>query len=306
MYRVKKRLSWGFGFYLTVALVLIIIFAIWGGFKKSKESESNLASLIPESDTHPHVFSYAPDDTTVWMGTHTGVYELVDQNWQKTFEPIKTNDVMGIETDFENPSKIYAAGHGFVKRSIDGGDTWETIENGLPNQSKPNEPDAHYLVMDPVDPNRLFTLLAGSENNLYETKDGGETWRNIGTLPEGAYSITVLPGVPASFLAATETGLIQYIVNEGKVQNMQLTNEPAYGVLYLANGEVILMAESGFLKTKDLKNWSDLHVDLKGEMPLGIKASKRDPNRLLIVTDRYSVFESDNGGSSWSLRASIE
>ncbi|MGG1614342.1 WD40/YVTN/BNR-like repeat-containing protein [Paenibacillus phoenicis] len=304
MFRVKKKFSWGFGFYLTVALVLIIIFAIWGGTKKSKES--NLASLITESNTHPHVFSYALDDTTVLMGTHTGVYELVDQKWQRTFEPIKTNDVMGIETDFENPSKIYAAGHGFVKRSVDGGDTWETIENGLPNQSKPNEPDAHYLVMDPDDPNHLFTLLAGSENNLFETKDGGEIWQNIGTLPEGAYSITALPGAPVSFLAATETGLIHYIVNEGKVQNLLLTNEPVYGVLYLANGEVILMSESGFLKSKDLKDWSDLHVDLKGEMPLGIKASKRDPNRLVIVTDRYSVFESDNGGSSWSLRASVE
>ncbi|MNP54697.1 hypothetical protein D3C76_1492740 [compost metagenome] len=107
-------------------------------------------------------------------------------------------------------------------------------------------------------------------------------------------------------MAATETGLIHYIVNEGKVQNLLLTNEPVYGVLYLANGEVILMAEGGFLKSKDLKDWSDLHVDLKGEMPLGIKASKRDPNRLVIVTDRYSVYESDNGGSSWSLRASVE
>lgn len=38
MFRVKKKFSWGFGFYLTVALVLIIIFAIWGGINKSKES----------------------------------------------------------------------------------------------------------------------------------------------------------------------------------------------------------------------------------------------------------------------------
>lgn len=301
MPRAKKGFSLGIGFYFTVVLIVIIGFAIWGGLRKN--NQSNLDVLTPGSGTHPHIFSYSADDSSLWMGTHTGVYELVDQKWQRTFKSLKTSDVMGIETSPDNPLTIFAAGHGFVKRSTDGGESWKTVENGLPNQAKPNEPDAHYLTMDPDNSKHLFTLLASADNNLYETKDGGQTWKNVGTVPQGAYSITMLPSAPETILAATETGLVRYTIQDGTLEQIQLTNEPTYEVLSLSNGGVIVMTESQFLKSNDLKTWTNLDVDLNdGEMPLGIRASKKDPNQLTIITDQYSVYESTDGGSRWTQR----
>ncbi|WP_336788286.1 WD40/YVTN/BNR-like repeat-containing protein [Paenibacillus sp. MMO-177] len=301
MPREKKGFSLGIGFYFTLALIVIIGSAIWGGLRK--DNKSNLDVLTPVSGTHPHIFSYSADGTSLWMGTHTGVYKLVDQKWQRTFKPLATSDVMGIETSPDNPLTIFAAGHGFVKRSSDGGQSWETIENGLPNQAKPNEPDAHYLTMDPNNSKHLFTLLAGADNNLYETRDGGQTWQNVGTIPQGAYSIMMLSSAPETILAATETGLVRYTIQAGTLKQIQLTNEPAYEVFSLSDGGVIMMTESQFLKSTDLKTWSDIDVDLNdGEMPLGIRASKIDPKRLTIITDQYSVYESNDGGSSWSLK----
>ncbi|MFS0873658.1 MULTISPECIES: WD40/YVTN/BNR-like repeat-containing protein [Paenibacillus] len=298
----KKGFTLGIGFYFALLLVVIVGFAIWGGVKK--ETKSNLDVLTAQTNTHPHIFSYAANDTTIWMGTHNGVYELIDQRWQRTFKELMTSDVMAIETNPNNPLNIIVAGHGFVKRSNDGGETWETAENGLPSQAKPNEPDVHYLAMDPKNSSHLFAMLAGADKNLYETKDGGEQWQSVGSIPQGAYSISILPSATETILAATETGLVRYNIKDSDIEQIQITNEPAYEVLSLSDGGTIIMTESGLLKSTDLEKWSDLEVDLHGEMPLGIKGSKQDPNRLVIVTDQYSVYESNDGGAKWSLRES--
>ncbi|KAG4228570.1 hypothetical protein PC116_g23078 [Phytophthora cactorum] len=155
--------------------------------------------------------------------------------------------------------------------------------------------------MDPRNSSRLIALLASADNNVYQTKDGGKQWNKIGSIPQGAYSISILPSAKETILAATESGLVRYNVKGRDLEQIQITNEPAYGVLSLFDGGTIIMTESGFLKSTDLEIWSDLDVDLNGEMPLGIKSSKQDPNRLIIVTDQYSVYESNDGGENWSL-----
>lgn len=292
-----KGKSIGIGTVFSVAMIVLIGFAVWGNVKKS--NDKTIDTLNADSNTHPHIFSYSPGNETVWVGTHTGVYELKNDNFQRTLSELRSNDIMGLEIDPLNPKRIFVSGHGFVKRSVDGGETWQPIENGLPNQAKPDEPDAHYLTMDPDDSNHLFVMLAGKGENLYETKDGGNTWTSVTSLPAGAYSISMIPGAPSSILAATETGLVRYDIQNGTFQENQLTNEPVYQVLTLPNKEVVIMTENEFQKSKDFKTWSAINVELNGEMPLGIKSAKEDGSRMVIVTDRYSVYESSNGGENW-------
>ncbi|MFD1130660.1 hypothetical protein [Paenibacillus sp. PDC88] len=293
-----KGNSSGIGTLFSVVMIVLIGFAVWGNVKKP--NDTTIDTLNADSNTHPHIFSYSPGNETVWVGTHTGVYELNNDKFQRTLFELRSNDIMGLEIDPRNPKRIFVSGHGFVKRSVDGGKTWQVIENGLPNLAKPDEPDAHYLTMDPDDSNHLFVMLAGEGENLYETKDGGNTWRSITSLPAGAYSISMISGAPSSILAATEAGLIRYDIQSGTVRENQLTNGPVYQVLTLPNNEVVIMTESGFQKSIDFKTWSAIDVKLNGEMPLGIKSAKEDGSRLVIITDRYSVYESSNGGENWT------
>lgn len=57
-----------------------------------------------------------------------------------------------------------------VFKSIDGGNSWYPVQNGLGNAQVLS------LVVHPEDGN---TLLAGTQGGVYLTQDGGETWKSV-------------------------------------------------------------------------------------------------------------------------------
>lgn len=292
----KKGSSLSIGWVFSIVMIGILGVAVWGIINRASSADE----LKPGLATHPHVFSYSADESTVWLGTHTGGYEYNNGKWLRTLQPLQSNDVMGLEIDPTNPEKMIVSGHGFVKRSLDGGKTWDVAEDGLPNKQKPNEPDAHLLAMDTNNPEHLFTLLAGPGDNLYESNNGGNTWTKVGVIPQAAYSIAIAPGQSSSIIAGTESGLYRYDIMDNNIKETKIGNEPTFQIFITPTGEIITMNESGFQRSNDLTTWKPMLVDLNGEMPLGIKGSKKDANRLLIVTERYSVYESKDGGESWA------
>jgi photosystem II stability/assembly factor-like uncharacterized protein len=82
--------------------------------------------------------------------------------------------------------EIYADPHQFdkvwvmdmnVRMTDDGGKTFRGM-------NWPVHPDHHALVFDPTDPDHL---ISGNDGGLYESFDGGKTWRHFNTLPTGQY-----------------------------------------------------------------------------------------------------------------------
>lgn len=284
----KFSLEWVLG------LIMIGIIAIGMIGMMNRSGGSSVDEFTMDSGSHPHVFSYAPNGATLWLGTHTGLYEWKDEKWKRTLESLSNNDIMGLEIDPSNPERIIISGHGFVMRTVDGGETWSRVEAGLPDQ-----PDAHRLIMDNQNPDHLYVMLASQGNNLYESKDGGVSWEKAGSISSTTYSIAFAPD-NNGILGGSETGLFRYTFKGGKTTEERISNEPAFQLLTLPSGEVITMSEGGFLRSTDIKRWSPMEVDLNGEMALGIKASKKEPNRFVIVTDQLRVFESKDSGNSWT------
>ncbi|NEW08612.1 hypothetical protein GK047_21690 [Paenibacillus sp. SYP-B3998] len=296
----KKSSSFSLGWIFVIVIAAFLGLVIWGMLDKSDSQVTD--EYKADGSNHPHTFSYSPDESTLWLGTHKGIYESRNGKWIKAVPPLGSNDVMGLEINPNQTDTMAVSGHGFVKRTTDGGKTWEAAENGLPNKPKPDVPDAHQLTMNPRDPNHLITLLAGKGKNLFETKDGGQSWKEAGSIQQDAYSIALAPDSDTSVLVATETGIYRYDNINGALKETKVNNEPAFQLLTLENGSVFAVGESGILMSKDLKSWNPIHVQLNGKMPLGIEGSRSDDNKLLILTDKLTAYESTDSGNSWSER----
>jgi photosystem II stability/assembly factor-like uncharacterized protein len=287
------------GIVVSVLVAAIVIFGgaslLWNG-KQADE-------LTAGTETHPHVFGFAPDGETIWMGTHTGMYGFTElSKWTRVVEPLAASDVMGYHVNANDPRTIYVSGHGFVQRSTDGGATWGAIENGMPNAPKPNVPDAHMMTQDPNDPERLYVFLAHQGvNNVYETKNGGETWSLAGTVTPQAFAIATLPGGEPGLLAASNAGVSAYRFKNGETTSEKAwASEPSGDLLTLPNGTVIALFRDGFRSKSEAGDWTAMPLDLRGEQPLGMRVSHRDPNHLAVVTAQYTLIQSTNGGLTWS------
>jgi photosystem II stability/assembly factor-like uncharacterized protein len=86
---------------------------------------------------------------------------------------------------------------GFVQLSDDGGATWRLT-------ALPNAPAVHQVVLDPADPERVLAATLGA---VYESLDGGASWRNLGRgLPGGALITELAFDQVGRLYAATGSG----------------------------------------------------------------------------------------------------
>lgn len=138
------------------------------------------------------------------VGVGNGIYKSLDggDNW-KYLGLEKTDKIHRIVLDPTDPNVAYVAALGTtwgenpergVFKTVDGGKNWKRI---LFVDEKSGCAD---LVMDPVNPNKLFAAMwehrrwpwffksGGPGSGLFVTVDGGETWKKITSkegLPEG-------------------------------------------------------------------------------------------------------------------------
>lgn len=97
-----------------------------------------------------------------------------------------------------DPSIVYAAGFdlggGAVKRSADGGHTWDDA-----GSAEADFQFANGITVDPADPNRVYLA---TDVGVRLTSDGGQRWAAAGDLPAGdAAGVAIDPRAPANVYA---------------------------------------------------------------------------------------------------------
>lgn len=122
-----------------------------------------------------------------------GVYKSTDggASWKKVLYVDENSGASSLSIDQTNPRILYAAtwdhrrepwmvrsggpGSG-VYKSIDGGETWKKIENGLPG-----EMGKIGISVSKADPNRVFAIVESEkkEAGLYRSDNGGKSWKHM-------------------------------------------------------------------------------------------------------------------------------
>ena len=132
---------------------------------------------------------YGPNETR-------GIYRTTNggKTWDKVLYKDENTGAVQVSIDPKNPNIIYAdlwagrqgpwengewngAESGLYK-SIDGGNTWKKLINGLPTVKQGLGRIGFCIA--PSDPNRLYaTVDAGNYGGMYRSDDGGENWKSI-------------------------------------------------------------------------------------------------------------------------------
>lgn len=168
-------------------------------------------------------------------------------------------------SDFNNPNIIYGLnqmgegeyGAGIFK-STDGGQNWEKIEpKGLPEDLN----KVYALVALPDSEN---TLLAGTDNGIMHSDDGGENW----VMHDGERFVTAFSVIPND-----SKDLISYSITKD-------------------DAAIMISKDDGM-------TWEKLGLNLGQDAANYISVNPENLNQIIASTFNNSVFVSEDGGGNW-------
>ncbi|HMD87206.1 MAG TPA: glycoside hydrolase [Terriglobia bacterium] len=212
-----------------------------------------------------------------------GLYRSTDggQKWDKVLQGAESVGASDIVSDPSNPDVLYAclwrarqgpwedgnsyggAGGGIFK-SMDGGDTWNRLSGGLPEDLV-----QAYVAIAPSDPRRLYSSLADTHGtHIYRSDDAGAHWTQITTdtrpsVRIGGGDLAVPKVDPKNPDVVYTTSLVTWRSNDGG------------------------------------KTWTGIRGAPGGDDYQNIWINPDNPNTILLVSDQGAIV-TVNGGETWS------
>jgi len=270
---------------------------------------------------------YAGENIWTWAGVNGYVYQIVTDpvNPNAVYARIDTNRIMkstdggntwsniaapdwsnirSIAMAYSAPNVLYVRTISGTHRTTDSGSTWQQVY-----------PYAYAVAVSPVDWKEAYLVATSADTlpqqKVYKTLDGGETWREIGILPNNppVDALFIAPSAPNILMTlpmSSQTGIYKSI-DGGK--NWSLVNNdlnPDWGTLVF-----------------DPKNSNTIYVGIGGGSPGGWKSIDGgntwqplanglqqncrgfviDPDNTQVIhaaNMNAGVMESLDGGMSWA------
>ncbi|MFK7933931.1 MAG: T9SS type A sorting domain-containing protein [Saprospiraceae bacterium] len=160
-------------------------------------TETRIVSSIQIHPFNSNIVYAATMGVPFTRNNDRGVYRSLDggSTWEQILFIDQDAGAIDLILNPDNPNVLYAAGWNRIRnnreslitgaaakvfRSLDGGDSWETLEGGLPQQDNGRVG----IAMAPTNSNRLYAMYVGDDSNLhsiYTSADGGDNWTEIPT-----------------------------------------------------------------------------------------------------------------------------
>jgi photosystem II stability/assembly factor-like uncharacterized protein len=172
-----NSLSWG----ADSAFVYMRSFGGSGGNRVTSTAADANGNVIVAGTTTS--FDFPVTNGSVNRGTSLAVSVDSGRTWQPLGN-LPSSSALSLAVDSSSPPMWYAGGSGGVFRSADGGQTWKpTAQIGtLSCRLGDAGPfcGVTSLAIDPVHP---ATIYAGTNQGIYRSDDGGESWASAADLP---------------------------------------------------------------------------------------------------------------------------
>ena len=189
----------------------VLVASASGGVWKSVNAGTTWEPIFDKygSSSIGDVAFFQKDPNIIWVGTGEeccrnsiawgdGIYKSTDGGKTFTRMGLETTHTIGrVITHPTDPDTVYAAATGHtwgysgdrgLFKTTDGGQTWQKLTNGLPDDGKTGAID---LVMHPENPEILYVSFwqrlrqpwrfdsGGPNGGIFKTTDGGSTWQKL-------------------------------------------------------------------------------------------------------------------------------
>ena len=271
--------------------------ATWHRLSKLDASDELILDHIIVDPVNPATVYVA-----AWMVDHPDGGLWVSHDGARSWRAIAGLRGQSIRTFTQapsNPRMLFAGTLEGVFRSTDGGASWTPI-------SPPGSREIHEvesLAVDPADPNIIY---AGTWHLPWKTTDGGKTWHNIkqGLIDDSdVFSIIIDPAQTRTIFLSACSGIyksenaaelfhkIQGIPSTAR-RTRVLKQDPVNSqVVYAGTTEGLYKTVDGG-KTFQRMTGPDVIVN-------DVFVDPRDPNHVLLATDRSGVLYSKDASASF-------
>src|SRR5215470_1044628 len=239
----------------------------------------------------------------VWQIDQTGggVYISRDGGTSWTMNPdMNGQSVRALAQSYTSPKILVAGTLKGVYRSEDKGQHWKEISP--PESGEIREVES--IAIDPYDPK---TIYAGTWHLPWKTTDGGANWHNIkeGLIDDSdVFSIIIDPSRPTVVYTSACSGIYRSETAgelHRKVQGIPSTARRTRVLMQDPSNRKIVYAGTteGLYKTvDDGVNWSRLTGP--DVIINDIYVNAKDPQHVLLATDRSGVLQSNDGGATFN------
>jgi photosystem II stability/assembly factor-like uncharacterized protein len=221
------------------------------------------------------------------------------KTWQ-TLPGIHGKSLRAMALAPSDPKIIVVGALDGVYESQDGGDSWAQI-------SPPHHAEIKNVQSVAIDPKNPAIIYAGTWHLPWKTSDGGKTWESIkkGIIDDSdVFSIIIDPTNPSNMYASACSGIYRS-ESAGllfhKIQGMPFSARRTRMIrMDPANSDIVYAGTTeGLWKTvnggKEFVRMTPPNVVVNA-----ILVDPRNPQRVLLATDRGGVLLSENGGQSFT------
>lgn len=206
----------------------------------------------------------------LYAGTTMGAYRSRDNggSWERISTGLDSLYVVSLVINPKNPDLLYAGTSGGIYRTNNGGMQWSASNKGLMVDMRISAMSlgVNSIAFDPKDPAHLYT---GTAKGLYQSRDGGSTWKRSDQGIDELFVTAVAP-------APAENG-----------QKIQGADDPA-PLLYAGTNRALYQSRDG-------ERWEKI-------LEKDISAITFDPQRseVLYIGTGNGIFRSEDRGKSWT------
>lgn len=281
-----------------------------GGFFKSTDGGQTWRESAQLKNEAIHSLAQSESDpNTLIAGTFNTIFlsEDAGESWKQlpTKQLEGLHHVESLAFDPRTSKTIYAGTWYLPYKSLDGGQTWKIIREGMIDDS-----DIFAIDIDPRDPNHVFMSAC---SGIYESKNGAETWRKVQGIPSQSRRTRAIlqhPSVAGLILAGTTEGFWRsdkggdpdswMVTTSRQLEINSIAVHPSRpDQIYIGTNNYGVMISNDAGKT-----FTPTNLGFSGRFANSILADRETPNRIYASTINTATgggffFVSNDNGESW-------